>query len=91
MNVINKIYRELQKDTRMLAIKVYPDKEVVFYLYETEIPIIVDLNKGYCYFESDMSSFQLDTGLMLELYLIMSIIDKNIDEIREWLSDKEKN
>ena len=92
MSLINKIFNALRKeDFYQVTIKIYSDKEIVIFLYETELPIIIDMEKGYCYLDTEMNSVNITEDMMKEVYDVMYIINRSFDEINQWVSDKELN
>ena len=92
MSLINKIFNALRKeDFCQITIKIYSDKEVAIFLYETELPIIIDMEKGYCYLDTGMNSVNITEDMIKEVYDVMYIINRSFDEINQWVSDKELN
>ena len=92
MSLINKIFNALRKeDFCQITIKIYSDKEIAIFLYETELPIIIDMEKGYCYLDTEMTSINITEDMMKESYDIMCVINRSFDEINEWVSNKELN
>ena len=92
MSLINKIFNALRKeDFRQITIKIYSDKEIVLFLYETELPITIDMEKGYCYLDTEMISINITEDMMKETYDIMCVINRSFDELNEWVSNKELN
>lgn len=61
------------------SMRIYGDNTIVFYLYEIEIPIVVNLNtkKVYLDFE-DVNGGQLNSEALSELLMITKLLEDNI-------------
>lgn len=70
---------------RWVKVEYFPDGEVVFYIYETEIPIYVYKNKENEWVVELVVENNVDTkfcaGMMKELYFIMEFIEENLKYI----------
>lgn len=76
---INKILGSF--DGSKLTVSFYSDGSIAFYIYEQEVPIIVDKEDKVVYFDASLSSDRLTGDMLGELSAIMSLIDENIDEV----------
>jgi len=85
MNILKEIYHSLEPFYRQVAVTLFSDSGVCFEIYETEISILVDVEKDHCYIDTTMTEFNIDVKMMEELLKVMKIIDDNIDEIKSWV------
>ena len=86
-NVIRRIRAIIGKDmSSIIAIRIYSDNEIEFKIYESEIPIILDINKGNSYLDCGCTDVKIDCIMLEELSKICSMLQKNIVEIKEALN-----
>lgn len=83
-NLIKSI-REIIGDheSSVLSIDIYPEKEIVFKIYETGIPIYVNLKEKYSYIDTETIDSHLCKDMLQELHDIVKLIDGNIDMIEK--------
>ena len=66
-----------------LSLHIWPSGEICIYIYETEIPIVIDIKEKYAYIDTDTMNNHLTSSMLDELNQIVKIIDDNIDVILE--------
>jgi len=66
-----------------LSLHIWPFSEICIYVYETEIPIVIDIKEKYAYIDTDTMDNHLTSSMLDELNQIVKIIDDNIDVILE--------
>lgn len=64
-----------------LTASFYSDGSIAFYIYEQEIPIVVDKEDKVAYFDSSLSDNRLTGDMLSELSAIVNLINENIDEV----------
>ena len=62
-----------------LSLHIWPFSEICVYIYETEIPIVIDIKEKYSYIDTDTMDNHLTSSMLDELNQIVKIIDDNID------------
>lgn len=82
-NVIKQIRKIMgDRDSSVLKIEIWTDKEIVFNIYESEIPIMVDGKKKEVYIECEWLLTQKLCGdMLIELGEISKILEENIEVI----------
>lgn len=85
-DIIRRIRTIIGKETGSnINIQFYPTNEVVFLIYESEVPLIVDLKDESVYLDAYQTNNHLDSTMLEELSRICSMLEKNIKEIKECL------
>lgn len=65
-----------------LTIRFFNDNEVVFYIYEQEIPIQIDKKNKHVYLDCEvLSKEKLTSDMLLELSKIMKLMECEIEVI----------
>ena len=59
--------------------------EIWICIYESEIPIIIDLKKREIYVEYDFSTHHLTSSMLYELYMITELLECKWDVFEELL------
>ena len=73
-----------------LKIEIFSD-EIVFTLWETEIPIVFEIETGEIglkplYFAEWLGdSYMFDIGMLEDICLVVTAIENSLDEIRTWV------
>jgi hypothetical protein len=84
MSIIKKLRKKLPN--AQLGIQIFEDDSMLVLIYESEFPITVDAMKGRVYTEGELLSNQTLTPDMLqEIHQAMVLLERNIEEVREWL------
>ena len=68
-----------------LSLHIWPSGEICFYIYETEIPVVINVKNKYVYIDTDTMDHHLTASMLNELCQIVKIIDDNIKVILECL------
>ena len=68
-----------------LSLNIWPSGEICFYIYETEIPVVINVKNKYVYIDTDTMDHHLTASMLNELCQIVKIIDDNIKVILECL------
>lgn len=85
MSVINKIYNVLTI-SKYLKVEIYDAKEIVFCLWESEVPITFNTVTGMAHIDIEQLTVgTLDIHCLMELIDVMAIIQDNSKEIKEWI------
>ena len=81
--MIEKITKVINQDD--LKIVVYRD-EVIFYIWEIEVPIVLDRASGSVFLKSEYitTDFQLDEEMTKEIMDVIRVISENKKEILKW-------
>ena len=66
-----------------LSLHIWPFDNISIYVYENEIPIVIDIKNKYSYIDTDMMDSHLTSSMLDELNQIVKIIDDNIGVILE--------
>lgn len=84
-NIIKQI-RKIIGDhwSSQIHIHIFKD-EIYFEIYESEIPIIIDLKKREIYVEYDLSTHHLTSSMLYELYMITELLETKWDVFEELL------
>ena len=64
-----------------LTINIWPPNEMCIYIYDSEIPIVINVKNKYIYIDTDTMDHHLTASMLDELCQIVKIIDNNIDVI----------
>lgn len=80
-NIIKQILKVIGKD-QILKIEIYPENEVVFNIYEVEVPVIVNLKSNTVHVECETYNGGLTVDMLYDLYRIVEIIEGDIESIR---------
>jgi len=67
------------------SLHIWPFSEICVYIYETEIPIVIDTKEKYAYIDTDTMNNHLTSSMLDELSQIVKIIDDNIEVFMECL------
>ncbi|MCE5220033.1 MAG: hypothetical protein LLF98_01895 [Clostridium sp.] len=59
--------------------------EIWFYIYESEVPIIIDLKNNNVYVDCETMSHQLTSSMLYELHMITELLNDNLDVFRNLL------
>jgi len=62
-----------------LTINIWPPNEMCIYIYDSEIPIVINVKNKYIYIDTDTMDHHLTASMLDELCQIVKIIDNNID------------
>ena len=62
-----------------LTINIWPFDNISIYVYDNEIPIVIDIKEKYAYIDTDTMNNHLTSSMLDELSQIVKIIDNNID------------
>lgn len=83
-DIIKKI-REIIGDhwSSELNIRIYPDKSIMFEIYESEVPILVNLEDGTAELYCEVCKSKLTADMLKELGEICKAIENNIDCLRD--------
>jgi len=85
-NIIKQILNVIgDNEGSKLSLHIWPFSEICVYIYETEIPIVIDIKEKYAYIDTDTMDNHLTSSMLDELSQIVKIIDDNIDVILECL------
>ena len=68
-----------------LSINIWPPNEIYFYIYESEIPICINIKEKYAYIDTETINNHLSGNMLNELSQIIKIIENNIDVILDCL------
>jgi len=68
-----------------LTINIWPFDNISIYVYDNEIPIVIDIKEKYAYIDTNMIDAHLTSSMLDELSQIVKIIDDNIDVFMECL------
>lgn len=89
---MSEIIKEIRK---IIGTKYYTDlniafygDEIVFYIYETEIPIVFN-KKESIYINSEINKVNLDTECIEKLAQIMRFLEDNKETLKEYLFKKD--
>lgn len=84
-NIIKQI-RKIIGDhwSSQIHIHIFKD-EIYFEIYESEIPVIIDLKKREIYVECDLSTHHLTSSMLYELYMITELLECKWDVFEELL------
>jgi hypothetical protein len=88
MSIINKIAKELSK-SMYLKVAIFDKDEVVFYLWERELPISINPIIGEIYLDTEGYDWKLTKEMLDEIASVMEVIENNMDEIRGWAKEWE--
>ena len=66
-----------------ISMGIWPPNEIYFLIYETEIPIVIDIKEKYAYIDTDTMDNHLTSSMLDELNQIVKIIDDKIDVFME--------
>jgi hypothetical protein len=88
MSIINLIAKELNK-SKYLKVAIFDKYEIVFYLWERELPISVDLSNNEIYLDTEGYDWKLTKEMLDEIAVVMAVIEENMNEIRGWAKDWE--
>lgn len=83
---MNELLREMNNvlgphEGSRLSLGFYSDGSIAFYVYEQEIPIVIDKENKVAYFDSSITNDKLTGDMLHELSVIAKLIDENIDVI----------
>lgn len=73
--------------TSQLHIQIFSESEICIRVYESEIPLVVDLKKKEVYLDCEGLRNQLTGDMMIELGSIAKLIEDNWDVIEEMLKE----
>ena len=62
-----------------LSLNIWPFDNISIYVYDNEIPIVIDIKEKYAYIDTDTMNNHLTSSMLDELSQIVKIIDNNID------------
>lgn len=80
-SIINKIRQILgNHESSQLSIQFFNDGEIVFNIYESEIPIV--FNGKYIALDCETTRINLTTDMLNELYQISKLLDQNKDLLK---------
>ena len=80
-DIIKKIRSYIGKDDWAdIKVTIYSNGEIAFEIYETEVPIIVDLKRGLCYVDTECMDNQLTAEMLDELAFIVKLLEGEIEE-----------
>ena len=68
-----------------LTINIWPFDNISIYVYDSDIPIVIDIKNKYSYIDTNMMDNHLTGSMLNELNQIVKIIDNNIDVILDCL------
>lgn len=86
-NIIKRIRTIMgEHESSEISFKIFSDNSFAFYIYQTEIPIIVDLKNEYSYVDCECENSHLTKDMLFELHKICEMLDKNIGVIKEVIS-----
>ena len=68
-----------------LSLNIWPPNEICIYVYDSEIPIVINIKEKYAYVDTDIMEHHLTSSMLNELCQIVKIIDDNIDMFMECL------
>lgn len=84
--VIKKIMNIMgDKDGAALTINFFRDGEIVFNIYDSEMPIVINKSTREVYLNCEFVDNQIKADVLNELYQIMKLLEDNIDTILECL------
>lgn len=84
--IINKILKEL-KESKYLFIHIFNDEEVVFYIWEREVPIAFNPKNKELILDIEGYDWRFTKDMLEEIVVVMDIIKENSDEVCEWVKD----
>ena len=87
MNLIQKLNACIANpDHRTLAIRTFPDRSLGVYIYESEVPISVDLDTREVYLDIEgwLGCDRLDSGCLIELGKLCQCLEENLDVLDSW-------
>jgi len=81
-NVIKQILKIIgDNEGSKFSLHIWPFSEICIYIYETEIPIIINIKEKYAYIDTDTMDNHLTSSMLEELSEIVKIIEENINVI----------
>ncbi len=89
-NIIRQI-REIMGNhwSSQINIHIYTD-EISFDIYESEIPVIVDLKEKEVYIDCESMVHHLTSDMLYELFQIVVVLEENLNMFVELLKWKEE-
>jgi hypothetical protein len=88
MSIINKIGKELTQ-SKYLKVAIFNKNDVVFYLWEREIPVCVNPINGSIFIDVEGYDWKLQKDMLDEIVVVMAVIEENMDEVRGWVKEWE--
>lgn len=82
MNKIIKQIRKIIGKEQFLKIEIYSDDEIVFGIYEVEVPVVINLESNTVAVECETYTGGFTVDMLYDLYRIVELIEGNIDSIR---------
>lgn len=82
MNKIIKQIRKIIGKEQILKIGIFSDDEIVFDIYEVEVPVVVNLESNTVQVECETYNGGFTVDMLYDLYRIVELIEGNIDSIR---------
>jgi hypothetical protein len=83
-SIINQIAEELD-ESKYLKVAIYGGNEVVFYIWEREVPISVNPKTGEILLDVEGYDWKLTHDMIDEISRVMEVIKNNMPEIRGWV------
>ena len=81
-NIIKKMLNVIgDYEGSKLSLNIWPPNEICIYVYESEIPVVINVKNKYVYIDTDTMDHHLTSSMLDELCQIVKIIDNNIDVI----------
>lgn len=89
-NIIRGIRNILgERNSSLLSIQIYPNNEMIFNVYQTEIPIVVNIKENRVYVDCWFTDIKMSSDILEELVGICRILENNIGNIEGVLFGKE--
>jgi len=85
-NIIKQILNVIgDNEGSKLSLNIWPPNEMCIYVYDSEIPIVINVKNKYVYIDTDTMDHHLTFSMLDELCQIIKIIDDNIEVFMECL------
>ena len=84
-NIIKQIRKIIGADNSNYINIHIAENEIWMYIFETEVPLIIDLKKKEVYVDCESSKHHLDYEMLDELGQICKLLKKNLDTIEDLL------
>lgn len=83
-NIIKKI-KEIMGNhwSSDLKVSFFNDGGIVFEIYESEIPIAIDIKKSEVYLDCELYDGHLTVDMLQELHDVVKLLEDNIEVLRE--------
>lgn len=83
-NIIKQIREIIGKHwTSQIKIHIFEENEIVFYIYETEAAIMINLKNKDVYLDCEFSKHHLTGDMLDELGKVVKILEENLDVLED--------